>query len=68
MLNAEVMGDDSRGNMVEIRENLISGRSVMEPIFELWQETERYRAARRNLYVGLLDMEKAYSRVPRKAI
>lgn len=40
----------------------------MEQIFTLRQMTEKYRAALRDLYAAFIDVEKAYDRVPQKAL
>ena len=45
-----------------------SGRGVVDKIFSLNQIGEKAREKKRSVYVGFVDLEKAYDRVNREAL
>ena len=53
--------DDEQGGFRE-------GRRCVDQVFTLKQISEKAREKKRKVYVGYIDLEKAYERVNRKAL
>ena len=51
-----------------IQFGFMSGKSTTEPIFMLRQMMEKFRRKRKKMHVVFVDLEKAFDRVPRKAM
>ena len=44
------------------------GKCTIDAVFVLWKIQEEYLAKQKKLYMSLLDLEKAFDRVPRKVV
>ena len=55
-------------NIDEMQFGFCPGRDTTDGIFILRELQEKYLAKHRKLYMELVDLEKAYDRVPRKVL
>jgi len=46
----------------------MKGKGITDAIFIARQMQEKFRAKKKKLYFGLVDMQKAFDRVPREVI
>jgi len=48
--------------------SFMPGKSTMEPLFCVRQLVENYREKKKMFFMVLIELEKAYDRVPRKVL
>ena len=54
--------------MDEMQFSFVPGRGTTDAIFIVRQLQEKYIAAKKQLYLAFVDLEKAFNRVPRKVL